>query len=141
MAKEGKEPKKLSAKAVEVLEEQMDFYQNKAHDILLKITNALENEDFVNIIEVKDAYKLMENARDKARDCAAKLAPYQSPRLESIETKNKTEHQFVVRIPSIIESPDDWLKQVKVEKEFLDSIKENNKLINGHAIIEDVNNA
>lgn len=144
MIEEDKSKKKLSAKAVEVLEEQMQFYQNKAQDILLKITNWLENEDFVNILEVKDAYKLMEIARDKARDCAAKLAPYQSPRLESIETNNKTTHQFVVKMPSLIESPDDWLKQVHVEKEFLDKIQAEAKvkLVNGHAtVIEDINNA
>ena len=47
-------------------------------------------------------------------ECAKYLAPYQSPRLESIEHKGEIEHKYVIQAPKAIRDTSDWLESTKL---------------------------
>lgn len=103
------------ARAVEVLEQQMNYYHFEAEGIIAQIILILKEDKKPRGDMLALMYKKFEQCAEKARECAAKLAPYQSPRLESIETKTEVEHRFVVRIPNKYENSQEWLTAAQEE--------------------------
>lgn len=102
-------------RAVEVLEQQMNYYHTQAEGVIAKIILILKEDKKPRGDILALMYKKFEQCAEKARECAAKLAPYQSPRLESIETKTEVEHRFVVRIPNKYENSQEWLDNATKE--------------------------
>lgn len=103
-------------KGADVLHEKMVFYSNKARRLLEEIIKALKDNN-ASAAELLMAYKLLKETDLLAIDCATKLAPYQTPKLESIETKQKIEHRYVLRAPAQFKNTDDWMKAVGANKE------------------------
>lgn len=106
----------LTRKGADVLHEKMIFYNNKARKILDEIIKAMKAGN-ASAPELLMAYKLLKETDVLAIDCATKLAPYQTPKLESIETKQKIEHRYVLRAPPQMKSTDEWAKAVGANKE------------------------
>ena len=103
-------------KGADVLHEKMVFYSKKANKILTEIIKAMK-ESNASAAELLMAYKLLKETDMLAIDCATKLAPYQTPKLESIETKQKIEHRYVLRAPPQMKSTEEWAKAVGANKE------------------------
>jgi hypothetical protein len=55
-------------------------------------------------------YKELTECQNRAIDCAHKLAPYEHPKLESMEVKQTIEHRMVMRAPQKILDVDQWAK-------------------------------
>lgn len=114
-AQQDQEAITVNVRAVEVLEQQMNFFHTQAEGLIAKIILILKEDKKPRGDILALMYKKFEQCAEKARECAAKLAPYQSPRLESIETKTEVEHRFVVRIPNKYENSQEWLANATKE--------------------------
>ncbi len=68
-------------------------------------------------------YKHMAEAKKMAIDCASKLAPYESPRLEAIEVKQKTVTKFVIESPTAIKDQSQWLSNTQRELKLIKKLK------------------
>jgi hypothetical protein len=101
-------------RATAVLYDKMIFYDQKAKSLLVKMHDSLK-EDKSDASKKRTelaiyCYKEMRKCDDLAIECATKLAPYQTPKLVSVESKTKTEHKFVIRAPRVPSDKDDWMK-------------------------------
>lgn len=114
-------------RATDVLYQKMHAYNKEAKEILNYLIEQMKLQN-KNAPALKTLYQLMAKADDVAIDCAHKLAPYQTPKLESIEVKSKTIHQFVLRAPQSVKSVEQWMAQTGAEK--LNSELVNRKLDN-----------
>src|SRR4029077_12319893 len=95
--------------ATDVLYTTMVAYHNE-HKICLQYMIDLVKTNNTNLPQIKQLYMLMNKAGEVAIDCADKLAPHQSPKLESIEVRNQVEHRFVIRSPEKAKSIEEWAK-------------------------------
>lgn len=68
-------------------------------------------------------YKEMVEASARAIDCAHKLAPYEHPKLESMEIKQTIEHRMVMRAPTKMASVDEWAKITGASVAKLDELE------------------
>lgn len=103
-------------RATDVLYKKMLFYDVKAKLLLEKIVEENKKSDKARgDIEVW-AYKELRKCDDIVIDCAHKLAPYQSPKLESIEVKKQVEHRYVMRTPSPIKDTNEWMRVTGANK-------------------------
>lgn len=99
-------------KAIDVLYENMIFYDEKGKKLFIDIREWLaKNDDKRGDLLAKMA-KLMSECKTIAIECASKLAPYQSPKLESIEVNKKVTHRYVIQAPQQYNNSDQWLKAV-----------------------------
>lgn len=119
---------------LDVLYKAMVRYETQIPLMLHKIYELIKAEQ--PAIAAKIALAL-EKSQDKAIDAAAKLAPYKSARLQSIEVNAKVTKRYVVRSPSIISNTQTWLDKVSQEQKAL---PKPNLTPNGHdsEIPEDV---
>lgn len=104
------EQKKIEPR--DVLYEQLYFYRNEANKLGMKIAEILKNEPKARGDLLFNLYKIMMDNRKLLIDVATKLAPYEHPKLESIEVKSQVEHRYVIRAPNQIKTTGDWLKSV-----------------------------
>jgi len=93
----------------------MHFYRKEAKEILEHIIELTLSQN-KNSVALKQLYQQIDSANQTVIDCAHKLAPYQTPKLESIEVRNKIEHKFVLRAPQQVKSVDEWMKTTGAEK-------------------------
>ena len=101
----------MPTKATNILYLKMCTYNVEAKKILQELQGKHLTRD-----EKKELYQLMRRADDIVIDCAAKLAPYQTPKLESVEVKNQVEHRFVMQSPRKITTVDEWAKLTGADK-------------------------
>lgn len=97
-------------KAVDVLYEKMVFYDNRAKKILNAIIEDMKLEVQADAKTRLAAVKMLKDCDEIALDCAVKLAPFQTPKLESVEVNAKVENRYVMRAPVISKSEQDWMK-------------------------------
>lgn len=117
---------KYKRKATEVLYDKMMFYHNKADQIAKFIISVIESGKIARGDLLAQIHKDMHRFNDIAIECASKLAPYQSPKLESVEVKQKITHRFVVAAPKPIANTQNWLAEIE-------QAKTNGKLIENEA--------
>lgn len=72
--------------------------------------------------QIKFWYKELTAAQEKAIDCAHKLAPYEHPKLESMEIKQKIEHRMVIRAPQKMANVEQWMKITGASEAKLDEL-------------------
>lgn len=109
-------------KAVDMLYEAMIFWHGEGIKIINEIKRRLEENG-----NGKDAIalaKIWKGYDDRWIDIAAKLAPYQSPKLSSMELNNKTITRYVVEIPRKSESAKEWLKQAEIDVKLIPSLSQ-----------------
>jgi len=97
-------------KATDVLYDKMVFYHEKAEKIALFLIKVVEQNNISRGDLLVALHKDMNQFNNIAIECASKLAPYQSPKLESIEVKKDITHRFVVVAPKVINDSTTWLK-------------------------------
>lgn len=97
-------------KATDMLYLKMTTYNTKAKDILQNLINITKSSDKADYARIKPLLQMMRSYDDIVIDCAHKLAPYQTPKLESVELRQKVEHRFVMQVPTPIKSAEDWMK-------------------------------
>lgn len=122
--------------AIAVLRQQMLFYRDQAEEICEKIIEALKKNNSRGDL-VAMMYKHLSDASKMTIDCAAKLAPYQSPRLESVEVKKTVTNRYVIQAPTAFNDQDLWLQNSKKELKLLEQAKREAQDIevieNGHS--------
>lgn len=106
----------VQLKATDVLYTKMHAYNNEAKEILKYLIEQTRAQNANAVAEMKKLYSLMDKADAIAIDCAHKLAPYQTPKLESIEVKNRVEHRFIIRAPQKIATLEEWTKKTGAEQ-------------------------
>lgn len=116
--------------AVETLAENMDFYNNKAEALLLQLREQMKQASRGDLAAAMTKHIL--HCRDMAIECAAKLAPYQNPKLQSVEVNKKVTHRFVIQAPKIIKDSSEWLRTVNESNE----LTVQREAANGHKLIE-----
>jgi len=105
----------VQTKATDVLYQKMHAYNKEAKEILAYLVKETKERN-PNSPALKQLYQMMDKADNIVIDCAHKLAPYQSPKLESIEVRNKVEHKFIIRAPQKITSVEEWTKITGAEQ-------------------------
>ena len=110
--------------AVQTLRGEMLYFRDQGQALLDAII-----EEFKKITPqrqdlIAQLVKYKMEAKKMSIDCAAKLAPYEAPRLESIEVKQKTITKFVIEAPSAIKDTNEWLQNAKKELGYLNKIKQ-----------------
>lgn len=103
-------------KATDVLYAKMVAYHGKGQEILQYLIAQLKTSEKAQYDKIKQLTQQMKAFDDLAVDCAHKLAPYQTPKLESIEVKSKVEHRYVMRAPQQMKSAEEWMKATGAEK-------------------------
>jgi hypothetical protein len=109
--------------AVATLRGEMLYYRDQAENVCEKIMELLKTQgsraDMIAMM-----YKYMNEAKKMAVDVAAKLAPYESPRLEAVEVTQKKITKFVIEAPTLESNPDTWLANAKAEQKLLNKIRQ-----------------
>lgn len=113
-------------KATDVLYQKMHVYNNESKQILSHLIETIKQQN-KNSPALRELYLLMRKADDIVIDCAHKLAPYQTPKLESIEVRNKVEHKFVLRAPKAVSSIEEWTKLTGAAKIAPEQVMVRNK--------------
>ena len=104
----------------DVLRDIMHFYDKQAKDIITDIILRLsEHSTKGTASELALMYKKFTECTDIAIRCAEKLAPYEHPKLESIEVKKELTHRFVLRAPTPIIDVNEWLSKAQEEQKLL----------------------
>lgn len=116
-----------------VLETEMLFWHQKGEQLynflidFVKAHQNLHNRNNANL--VTQITKLLADTKSKAVDAAAKLAPFQLPKLQAIDIQNKSTVRFVVAAPPLAKSNGEWLANVEAEKEIIDQAEANKLLL------------
>lgn len=108
-------------RAIDILYANMIFFNDKAVKMTIEIVEALKKSEISRGDKLADMHKAMIRVRELTLECASKLAPYQSPKLESVEVKKTVEHRFVLRAPTPVKNTQSWLNQVDQEAKLLPS--------------------
>jgi len=106
----------LKTKATDILYDKMITYDTKAKDILNALISSLKSQEKAQFDKIKAMYLQMRQCDDIVIDCAHKLAPYQSPKLESVEVNKKVEHRYVLQVPQPMKTKEDWMNHVGATK-------------------------
>jgi len=104
------DPKNSSA--VDILREIMHFHQTNAKEIMLDIIMRLKASDKSRGDLLAMMYKKWSESTEIVIKCAEKLAPFESPKLQSLEVNNNHTIRYVLRAPEQAESTNAWIKQV-----------------------------
>lgn len=99
----------------------MNFYDSRAMTMATQIYQSLKDSPKNMGDKQADMFKAMMRFNDIVIECAAKLAPYQSSKLDTIEIKHKVEHRYVIAAPKLINNSKDWLTNVNEEAKMLPS--------------------
>lgn len=110
--------------AVATLRAEMLFYRDQAAVLCDKIMELLKSQN-ANGTTMAMMYKYATESKKMAIDCAAKLAPYESARLQAVEVTEKKIIKFVIESPSRIDNPDAWLENTKKEMKLIHQMKNN----------------
>lgn len=122
--------------AVDLIYKTMVFYETKAETIIESLIARIRDDDRARgDLLMKMALELRK-CKELVIDCATKLAPYQTPKLESLEVKSKVEHRFVVRAPQSIKSVEEWKKLTGAEELKIDQVKQ--QLVKEHKIVPSI---
>jgi len=105
--------------ARDVLYDGMVNFETRAKQCLSVMIETIKNSQKSNYAELKILYQEFRKCQELAADYAHKLAPYQSPKLESIEVKSQVEHRYVMRVPHQMKSNDEWMKATGASKTSL----------------------
>lgn len=103
-------------RAVDVLREKMEFYNSKANELVAGIVEVLKKSEISQGKRLHEMYKMMHSHNEIVIDCAAKLAPYQSSKLQSVELTKKEIKRYVLQVPVPAGSTQEWLNQVKQQQ-------------------------
>lgn len=109
--------------AVDILRRKMHHYDKNHPTIVEFILNIIRSGDKSRFDVVKQYESILRKCDDIVIDCAHKLAPYESPKLESIEVKNRIEHRFVIRTPQVMKNTSEWMAATGAESLTEDQVK------------------
>ena len=122
--KKTRKPKLIyKRRATDILYDKMMFYSGKAATITNALVKFIQNNQQARGDLLVQLHKEMHRFNAIAIDCASKLAPYQSPKLETIEVHNKVTRRYVVVAPKSITDVKDWLAIVNRDQKLLAETK------------------
>ena len=112
-----------------MLYEKMIFYNRKAKLLYAAIIEKLR-QDGARADVLAGMAKQLQRCNDIAIDCAAKLAPYQSPKLQSMEVNKKITQRFVIEAPQQMMSSHAWLENSKKLIDITPKMENNERATN-----------
>ena len=101
-------------RAIDVLYRKMQYYNDDAMMIATEICKVLKDSPTSEGKRLVEMHKMMMRFDDISIDCASKLAPYQSAKLQSLEINKKVTHRFVIQAPMVVKDNKEWLEQVSL---------------------------
>jgi hypothetical protein len=104
---------KVKHLAKDVLYDKMMFYHTKAETIANGLMNVIKSGVVARADLLVALHKDMHKFNSIVIECASKLAPYQSPKLETVEVRNTNTVRFVVEAPRPINDTKKWLESTK----------------------------
>ena len=105
------------SQAIKYLEEAMIFWHDEGIRIIKALIKNLNDEGMGR--QAAEIAKIWRGVDDRWIEIAAKLAPYQSAKLSSIEVNKKIEKRFVIAAPSVVPDNKTWLEKVEQEQKLL----------------------
>lgn len=120
------------SKAIDMLEEAMYFWHDEGIKIIKALNHMLNMEGKGR--EAAQLAMLWKNVDDRWIEIAAKLAPYQSPKLSSIENKNEVVVRHIVRPYAKAKDSKEWLERVREDEQYLPKPKVVQNLFSDHTI-------
>lgn len=93
----------------EILYEEMYFYKFKANKLGNEIARIIKEGEKARGDLLFQLYKLMLENKETLVEIAAKLAPYEHAKLQSVEVKSEVKHSFVIRAPEVTKDTNTWL--------------------------------
>lgn len=98
------------------------FYDTKAKQLYAEVRKVLKEDNAAARGDLMaQMIKHMQKANDICIECAAKLAPYQSARLQSMEVKKNVTHRFVIQAPKPAETSASWLAEADKPIKLIES--------------------
>lgn len=88
------------------------FYDQHGEGLFLKVREFIQTGDKARGDLLAAMAKKMTECKQIAIECASKLAPYQSPKLESIEVNKKVTHRYVIEAPKQFKDSGTWLNSI-----------------------------
>lgn len=101
-----------SSLAIEVLKECMLFYRDQAPSMISQIITLLKKQNTRSDL-LQMMRRLQAENSESIVYAAAKLAPYENPKLNSVQAKINIQENFTIREPSLADNPTIWLQNVK----------------------------
>lgn len=119
-------------RAIDMLYEAMLFWHDEGVKIIKALNHKLNMEG-----EGREAARLAalwKGVDDRWIDIAAKLAPYQSPKLASTEIKKHVEQRYIVEVSTRPKDVKEWLKRVEEDSKHLSKPQVIDNLFGDHTI-------
>lgn len=118
-------------KATDVLYKEMLFWSDEGKKLVAAVYHLVSNQDGKLAAKLMNTFK---DVNDRAVEVATRLAPYQTPKLSSIEVASKKTIKFVIEAPKLAPNLGTWLNQVSRDQALLPKPKE---IINGRSHSDD----
>ena len=109
--------------ARDVLYDGMVNFETRAKKIIEVLIDSIKASQKSNYAELKILYLEFRKCQELAADYAHKLAPYQSPKLESIEVKSQVENRYVMRVPHQMKTTEEWTKATGASRVTIEDTK------------------
>jgi hypothetical protein len=119
-------------KAIDMLEEAMVFWHDEGIKIIKGLQHLLNMEGKGR--EAAQLAMLWKGVDDRWIEIASKLAPYQSPKLSSIENKNEVVVKHIVRPYARAKDHKEWLERVQEDEKYLPKAQVVQNLFSDHTI-------
>lgn len=103
-------------KATDFLYGQMLFWGDEGKKLVKLVYKCLQSG---HVVEAGRFMREFNDVNNRAIDIAAKLAPYQSPKLSSTELNTKKTTKFVIVVPNVSKTPQDWLGAIQKDQRLL----------------------
>lgn len=107
----------LNSKAIQLLEEAMLFWHGEGSKLIRRLDQTLNKEGQGRL--AAEIAKVWRDVDDRWIDIAAKLAPYQSAKLSSIEVNKNETRRFVIVAPQVVPDKKQWLEKVVEDQKLL----------------------
>ena len=99
-----------SRMAKDVLYAKMVAYDDKVRKVLEVLIHDMKQDERIPAKDRIEAIRYLRECDKIVIDCAHKLAPFQTPKLNAMDLNTKTETRYVVVAPTQSKSKDDWMK-------------------------------
>lgn len=110
-------PQEASQRAIDVLYKEMVFWEREGKLLVLRVLAALDEEKNGRL--AAELLMKFKDVDDRCIEVAAKLAPYQSAKLASMEVNKKITKRFVIVAPQVATDNKEWLERVHNEEKLI----------------------
>lgn len=103
-------------KATDVLYREMLFWRNEGKKLVQAIYSLVSTQDGKLAAKLANTFK---DINDRTVEIATRLAPYQTPKLSSMELKSNKTIRYVIEAPKLSPNTSSWLKNIQEDQRLL----------------------